>query len=260
MACVKSVLWPALISNVVNVSLSGGSLGYWKACNDFKRYCTLPYCGHVVVTKQCTSGYLSVLIAECRRHEVYRRLTSFDIFYCVKIHKDRIHQRPSKLFSHDGVIKWKHLPSYWPFVRGIHRSPVNFPHKGQWRRALMLHLTCDWINGWQTIVTLVIWDAIGLITTSLFPIIQTLNYCHLSEHWFNRVGLYATIPHYVFAFHYLPYILPWCRFSATICIYKLLLKQIEYYSHDISKTLISCTHSADKRNDLPDVDIAGQSW
>ena len=22
---------------------------------------------------------------------------------------------------------------YWPFVRGIHRSPVNSPHKGQWR-------------------------------------------------------------------------------------------------------------------------------
>ena len=28
------------------------------------------------------------------------------------------------------VIKWKHFPRYWPFVRGIHRSPVNSPHKG----------------------------------------------------------------------------------------------------------------------------------
>ena len=26
---------------------------------------------------------------------------------------------------HDDVIKWKHLPRYWPFVQGIHRSPVN---------------------------------------------------------------------------------------------------------------------------------------
>ena len=25
------------------------------------------------------------------------------------------------------VIRWKHFPCYWPFVRGIHRSPVNFP-------------------------------------------------------------------------------------------------------------------------------------
>ena len=29
--------------------------------------------------------------------------------------------------SHDDVIKWKHFPRYWPFVRGIHRSPVNSP-------------------------------------------------------------------------------------------------------------------------------------
>ena len=25
-------------------------------------------------------------------------------------------------FQHDDVIKWKHFPRYWPFVRGIHRS------------------------------------------------------------------------------------------------------------------------------------------
>ena len=37
---------------------------------------------------------------------------------------------------------------YWPFVRGIHRSPVNSPHKGQWRGALMFSLICVWINGW----------------------------------------------------------------------------------------------------------------
>ena len=49
--------------------------------------------------------------------------------------------------SHDDVIKWKHFPRYWPFVRGIHRSPVNFPHKGQWRRALMFSFICAWING-----------------------------------------------------------------------------------------------------------------
>ena len=49
---------------------------------------------------------------------------------------------------HDDVIQWKHFPRYWPFVRGIHRSPVNSPHKGQWRGALMISLICAWINGW----------------------------------------------------------------------------------------------------------------
>ena len=49
---------------------------------------------------------------------------------------------------HDDVIKWKHFPRYSPFVRGIHRSPVNNPHKGQWRWALMFSLICARINGW----------------------------------------------------------------------------------------------------------------
>ena len=49
--------------------------------------------------------------------------------------------------SHDDVIKWEHFPRYWPFVRGIPRSPVNSPHKGQWRGALMFSLNCVWING-----------------------------------------------------------------------------------------------------------------
>ena len=54
------------------------------------------------------------------------------------------------LLRHDDVIKWKHFPRYWPFVRGIHRSPVNSPHKGKWHRVLIISLICAWINGWIT--------------------------------------------------------------------------------------------------------------
>ena len=55
----------------------------------------------------------------------------------------------SKLFHwHDDVMKWKHFPCSWPFVWGIHRSPVIFPHKGLWRGAMMFSLICVWINGW----------------------------------------------------------------------------------------------------------------
>ena len=47
---------------------------------------------------------------------------------------------------------WRHqiatFRGYWPFVRGIHRSPVNSPHTGQWRGTLMLSLIRAWINGW----------------------------------------------------------------------------------------------------------------
>ena len=50
--------------------------------------------------------------------------------------------------KHEDVIKWKHFPRYWPFVRGINRSPVNSPHKGQWCGALMFYLIYTWTNGW----------------------------------------------------------------------------------------------------------------
>ena len=57
--------------------------------------------------------------------------------------------KPSReLKCHDDVIKWKHFPRNWPFVREIHRSPVNFPHKGQWRGALMFSLIYARINDW----------------------------------------------------------------------------------------------------------------
>ena len=49
---------------------------------------------------------------------------------------------------HDDIIKWKHFPRFWFFVRGIHRSPVDSPHKGQWRGALMFSQICAWTNCW----------------------------------------------------------------------------------------------------------------
>ena len=33
-------------------------------------------------------------------------------------------------------------------VRGIHRSAVDSPHKGQWRGASKFSLICAWTNGW----------------------------------------------------------------------------------------------------------------
>ena len=55
--------------------------------------------------------------------------------------------------THDAdKTSWRHqiqtFQRYWPFVRGIHRWPVNSLHKGQWREALVFDLICAWINGW----------------------------------------------------------------------------------------------------------------
>ena len=56
---------------------------------------------------------------------------------------------PSPEPNHDDVIKWKHFPRYWPFVRGIHRLPVDSPKKGQSRGALIFSLICAPTNGWK---------------------------------------------------------------------------------------------------------------
>ena len=66
--------------------------------------------------------------------------------------------------SHEHIFQ-----RHWHFVGGIHRSPVNSPHKCQWRGALMFSLICVWINGWvdNREVRLVIWDVNALIMASL---------------------------------------------------------------------------------------------
>ena len=47
---------------------------------------------------------------------------------------------------------WRHevktFPRYCSFVWKIHRPPVNSPHKGQWREALICSLIFAWTNGW----------------------------------------------------------------------------------------------------------------
>ena len=69
---------------------------------------------------------------------------SWDILYTAILHGTNISHL---MITHDDVSKWRHFPRYWPFVRGIHRSTVNPPDKGQWRGALMFSLICAWITG-----------------------------------------------------------------------------------------------------------------
>ena len=55
-----------------------------------------------------------------------------------------IHLQPAWR-AHDDVIKWKHFRVTGPLCGN---SPVNSPHKGQWRGALMFYLIRTWINAW----------------------------------------------------------------------------------------------------------------
>ena len=89
--------------------------------------------------------------ADQRKHQ-----SSGSLAFVGGIHRDRWIPRTKgqlrgKCFhlmtsSCDDFIRWKHFSRYWPSVWGIHRSPVNSPHKGQWRGALMFSLICALIN------------------------------------------------------------------------------------------------------------------
>ena len=56
--------------------------------------------------------------------------------------------------GHGNVIKWKHFPRYWVFVRGNPPVNIDSPYKGQWCGTLMFSLICTWTNGWTNN-----WDA-----------------------------------------------------------------------------------------------------
>ena len=63
-----------------------------------------------------------------------------------------IHYRPHLhvVYPHDDSMPCKGFPHYWPFVRGIHRSPMDSPHTGSVMRSFdiffPLSLKRCWIN------------------------------------------------------------------------------------------------------------------
>ena len=98
---------------------------------------------------------ISKCIQQKQHNFIYRRRLEFkgDIAYFTPNNNTAANgssqmSNEASMVEHDDVIKWKHFPRNWPFVRGIHRSPVNSPHKGQWRGALMFSLICIWIKDW----------------------------------------------------------------------------------------------------------------
>ena len=54
----------------------------------------------------------------------------------------------SKAVFYDDIIKWKHFPCCWPFVRGMHLSPANSPHKASDAEVWCSLWFAPWINGW----------------------------------------------------------------------------------------------------------------
>ena len=147
-----------------NIKLSFNEIFLKMSPAKYQTYCLRP---HVLNTSRILPYKPMVIKAD--HHKLFRistvtlhkRLCApfhwplYGLFKCLIRLITKHHQKPCWLLAlfagsavHDDVIKWKHFPRYWPFVRGIHRSPVNSPHKGQWRGALMFSFIYARINGW----------------------------------------------------------------------------------------------------------------
>ena len=91
--------------------------------------------------------YHSFVIRNTALPTTHAPRSRFVVFYCGLAVVSMVTSLQLGLY-HDVVIKWKYFLRYWPFVRVIHRSPVNSPYKGQWSGAFMLSLICAWMNRW----------------------------------------------------------------------------------------------------------------
>ena len=98
---------------------------------------------HISTLPQCGQGWYYGLDDDASCSCCYQLISPWEMWQnsCLGTHCAIV------LFHHDDIIKWKHFPHYWPFVRGIRQSSMNPPHKGQWCRALMFSLIYAWTNG-----------------------------------------------------------------------------------------------------------------
>ena len=94
---------------------------------------TKVYHGNLITTKEFPfSNWHDLVSGACSeiKWDSQRRSVAFQF---------RIFLSREAEMNHDDVIKWKHFPRYWPFVRRIRRSSVNPPPlKVQWRGTLTL--------------------------------------------------------------------------------------------------------------------------
>ena len=147
-------------------------------------YCSAPTMfipNHLaIVTRLCVS------IDVCRQEQCIKSIFSIVILCC--LFKDG--NFPTSNHYHDNVIKWKHFPRYWPFVRGGPPVTSGFPHRGQWRGALMFSSICSWTNSSGNNL-----DAVDLrrhrahydVTIRYHPIKSGFPDCELSFHWLFTV-------------------------------------------------------------------------
>ena len=65
---------------------------------------------------RCHRAHYDVTVIYCNKSN--KHINQWKLLFTHLPHRWRSSCSP---FIHDDVIKWKHFPRYWPFVRGIHQ-------------------------------------------------------------------------------------------------------------------------------------------
>ena len=121
--------WPGYHTSLVYSNTRSGEhqcnqiMVYWMTCLQ-----SIPY-------KQDT---LTITVYNTQPEKILTRETFMAIANCIYL----------MMTSSNGNFFRVTGPWCAEFTGDIHRSPVNSPHKGQWRGALMFSLICAWINAW----------------------------------------------------------------------------------------------------------------
>ena len=90
--------------------------------------------GHCSAQETLVVYNYNIISMQCKRIPMLQNLVNIGKknWFVHNVHKKtQMTFTVSKDFAkfHDDVIKWKHCPRNWPFVREIHRSPGEFPAK-----------------------------------------------------------------------------------------------------------------------------------
>ena len=99
-------------------------------------------------------------------------------------------------WQHFDIMPWWHhqmetFSTLLAICAGIHRSPVNSPHKGQWCRAFMFSFIGVWIDGW--VINREAGDLrsyrthydVTVMQTSFKPFYHLLRSCFMAPHWLH---------------------------------------------------------------------------
>ena len=99
---------------------------------------SLAYVEYYAWNSRCGFGRAHLLISM-----VYNNRTIVTLYFRDWYHRNALHFK----IHHDDVIKWRHFPRNWPFVREI-TGPRWIPRTKASDAELWCFFICAWINRW----------------------------------------------------------------------------------------------------------------